>query len=810
MSFKAGSIVGELRLEDGQWVASLKESSKGTESLTGSVFKASLAVDAFKKVLSASLNITKKAIKNAIDFNETQNKFQVIYKKGTKTYNDAIKAQKNLTKNYGLSRQAATEMLSATGDLLTGLGFSADAALDLSEQVQELAVDLASFQNIEGGAERASEALTKAILGETEMAKSLGIVIQQNTKEFNAQVKVLMETEGLTKLQARAQVILTQAYDQSKNAIGDYARTAESTANMQRQLLAVQDDIITQIGSAFLPVVHDLTKSMLDAAKGFRDFLDEGDTIAKLGASFSVLVEIGKQLGGVIWQAVKDTFNEIVDAFKDLIPEGEKSSVVLTTIVGAIKILGVAFGISAKAVGIVIQAFVDFIKIGKESIEVAMAFWEGLVSGKWKEAWSAVKDLGNAYKEFGDNLTGGMADATIEAIQKLTSMPKEVEGSVNELTKIYDDAYNEILGKTEDTNAAIVAGEKQKNADVVADEAKALEKRKSILEEWENAQEKTFKDTIKGIRTQQKEFEDAGVAEADASKWATKEISKAYKDMAGDVLGMIGQMASAAVDTYQTIFDSVMDIQEQQLEAMIAEHEEELLEIDADKEAKLESLEDKYTREQEALQMQLDQGIITQEEFDLKENELKKKKEDEQERIEKDAEKKKKERKKKQTEEENAKKKEIFEANKKNQIAMIWINAAIGIVAAWAAAMSMGNPIAAIIMGAILTALIIAAAVAQTVVISQQTYIPEKAMGGMAGGPTRVNEQGGEIITLPDGSQVIPNDISQQIASNTGGTGQNISIYVNFKGAQIANDMDLRHITDYVSNEIARRLELTT
>ncbi|GAG76551.1 unnamed protein product, partial [marine sediment metagenome] len=233
-----------------------------------------------------------------------------------------------------------------------------------SESVQELAVDLASFQNIEGGAERASEALTKAILGETEMAKSLGIVIQQNTKEFNLQVKSLMETEGLTKLQARSQVILTQAYEQSKNAIGDFARTQMETANMQRQITSQTEDISVKLGSVFLPIIKEVTKNTLAGAKALNDFLQEEknlakiqDTIAKIGAGFEVAFGFFKEIGTAVFQETKkaielsESVQELaVDlaSFQNIEGGAERASEALTkAILGETEM--------AKSLGIVIQ-----------------------------------------------------------------------------------------------------------------------------------------------------------------------------------------------------------------------------------------------------------------------------------------------------------------------------------------------------------------------------------------------------------------------------------------------------------------------
>ena len=111
-----------------------------------------------------------------------------------------------------------------------------DIALELSKQVGTLALDLASFTNFAGGAEGASAALTKALLGEAESAKALGIVIRQDTREYKDLVAGLQETNNISLVQAKALAALQIATEQSQNAIGDYARTAESTANVQRTL----------------------------------------------------------------------------------------------------------------------------------------------------------------------------------------------------------------------------------------------------------------------------------------------------------------------------------------------------------------------------------------------------------------------------------------------------------------------------------------------------------------------------------------------------------------------------------------------
>jgi hypothetical protein len=191
----------------------------------------------------------KKLVDVASDAEETFSKFDQTFKDISK---EAKNVAKSFSRNFGLSEVAAKKLLSSTGDLLTGFSFTGKAALDLSKQVNELAVDLGSFQNV--SSERASEALTKALLGETESAKSLGIVIRQNTKEFRDNVKEIARTRGVTLQQAKSLEILRQATEQSKNAIGDFARTQSSFANQSKILRANLENQAVALGKRLLPI----------------------------------------------------------------------------------------------------------------------------------------------------------------------------------------------------------------------------------------------------------------------------------------------------------------------------------------------------------------------------------------------------------------------------------------------------------------------------------------------------------------------------------------------------------------------------
>lgn len=196
----------------------------------------------------------------AKDFNEENSKFLTVYKDISK---EADKTRKYLKEFYGQSRASASRLLSSTGDLLTGLGMTQEQALKLSKTASQLGIDIASFSNYAGGAEGAVVALTKGMLGEREMMKGLGIVISETDLKQRLLAEGKDKLTGLALRQARAELTLQMAMEQSKNAIGDYARTQDSLANKSRMIQNQIEDLMITIGEiANKLVVTDLVNAV--------------------------------------------------------------------------------------------------------------------------------------------------------------------------------------------------------------------------------------------------------------------------------------------------------------------------------------------------------------------------------------------------------------------------------------------------------------------------------------------------------------------------------------------------------------------
>lgn len=237
------------------------------ESLKSGVAKATKAVNSAipiveKVVKGISLPLIAMAgvsVKLASDAQEAESKFNTIF---NSMEEGANKVANTFAKDFGLAGTSARTLLGDTSDMLTGFGFTQEGALGLSDQVNRLAVDLASFTNFKGGAKGASEALTKGLLGERESMKSLGIAIL----EADVKTEVLtMKQEGLTfatEREAKAMATYRIAVRQSKNAIGDYGRTKDQLANSVRRVQQRLLEFSIRIGKVMMPAVNLLTHAL--------------------------------------------------------------------------------------------------------------------------------------------------------------------------------------------------------------------------------------------------------------------------------------------------------------------------------------------------------------------------------------------------------------------------------------------------------------------------------------------------------------------------------------------------------------------
>jgi hypothetical protein len=227
-------------------------------------------------------------LKNAArDADETRAKFGTVFK-AVGTQAEAM--ADSLAASYGLSNTAARKLLGDTGDLLAGFGFNAADSLDFSNEIQKLAVDLSSFANLQGGAARASEILTKAMLGERDSLIALGIKISE--EDVKKQVAI-QTAEGLTfatEREAKAMATKTLVIKQSGNAIGDFARTSQGLANQERITSASIVNLKESFGAILMPVALKITQVIGSIARAMEALSPRAKTIIMVVAGVAAVL----------------------------------------------------------------------------------------------------------------------------------------------------------------------------------------------------------------------------------------------------------------------------------------------------------------------------------------------------------------------------------------------------------------------------------------------------------------------------------------------------------------------------------------
>ena len=535
---------------------SIDNTSKSTSKLKDT-FKALAGPVAIGAVIIGLGRMASATIKAASNAEETNNKFKVVFKDISK---ESQIAATNLSKNFGLSSNAAKTLLSDTGDLLTGFGFTGKSALDLSTQVNELAVDLASFTNFSGGAEGASAALTKALLGERESVKSLGISILDadvKAKVFELTQKgMVFETER----QAKAIATLTIAQEQSKNAIGDFERSSASFANQTRITKARIEDLQVVIGDKLLPVANvgvglfnDMLVSATGAAEGVGDFVDSAEGIEAISDTFAVMAgifEVLKTFVTSLFEPLGEAILRIVSPLGDLKTETEGVSAAFSIMGTSTQLITGALEIYSTLVGGAVENTVNLVNTIRAAAGVIGSFF-GLITGETslEEFKQSIADTKDAFFNFGSELVGNSAELFNVMVDNVLNFSAEAKKGA----ELYAEAYTTAAETVKDsvTASLTAAPEAQKQIEQAEEFGEVLVANKQTHAEM--VAEAMF--DLRAYGTVTKE-----VLEMTTEKWSS---------FAGNVLGSMSNMFSAIAQLQSTNTSNEIAELDKQLEARL-------------------------------------------------------------------------------------------------------------------------------------------------------------------------------------------------------------------------------------------------
>lgn len=329
-------------------------------------------------------------VKMAADAEEIASKFNAVFRDNADAARDWAD---NLAKGVGRFRLDLEETMSSFQGFFVGLGFGQDEAMKLSQQMQALSVDFASFNNLADA--EAGERFISALSGSSEVLAMFGINIKQAA--LQQELLAMGITKSITKATeqekalARVNVIMRAMGEQG--AIGDARRTAGSLANQFKALASESKAMAVAIGEAVVPVVRDVIAAIRELSLETGKFTDaQKNSIAQ-------------------WLLFGTTALGILAILPELIA-GIRGLVIAVNLLGGTTLMGGALGVLITALGLAASAFVTAKLRGKEFGETVLELAAdiGLMSDAW-ERWKGIQAERGGEK-------GGMTQTELDIIDR--------------------------------------------------------------------------------------------------------------------------------------------------------------------------------------------------------------------------------------------------------------------------------------------------------------------------------------------------------------------------------------------------------
>lgn len=329
--------------------ASKQKVTSEADALKGMLKKALGAVGITLSIAGVA-NFARDAVNAASTVEQMEEKFHAVF---LDLSDEADQWAGNLAESIGRSKNSIKTYLADQQNLLVGFGMARDQAASMSEEMVSAAINIASFNNI--GDDEAVNALSKAMMGETESAKRLGAVLNDNTiamaMEDLGYKKKFKDLDEATKMQVRYHSIVMQspdAFREENGVIGDAALSMGTYESKARNLAAIQKDIKENIGSALLPLYYTFNSYLARGADKIRilteRMMDSATNGGKLAKVYD-LINKGLEKGWDLLRKVYDAGRRAVD----MVGGYENALKLLSVAIGTI----VGYGLIGKVGGLI-------------------------------------------------------------------------------------------------------------------------------------------------------------------------------------------------------------------------------------------------------------------------------------------------------------------------------------------------------------------------------------------------------------------------------------------------------------------------
>lgn len=263
---KSKKLIDEVNLERAN--VQLEYSKKKLKDLNetskkfGKSYKFAFSLFKFDKLIyygQKLANTIVKVVKYASDYQEILNKYYVSFKD---LYSENIKLTNQLAQAFGFSTNTLMDYTATFNNMLKGLkGLDVGMSATLSQTLTKMAIDYSSLFNV--SIERSMNAFQSAISGNIRTLRNVSGFDVSETTIFSIyqQMGGTKTMRQLNQLEKRLlRIVAIQQQLEETGALGDYAKTIETTSN---QIKIMKENIIELgkwVGKLVLVVVKPLIK----------------------------------------------------------------------------------------------------------------------------------------------------------------------------------------------------------------------------------------------------------------------------------------------------------------------------------------------------------------------------------------------------------------------------------------------------------------------------------------------------------------------------------------------------------------------
>jgi len=341
------------------------------------------------------------AIAAASDLEETQSKFDTVFRGSTKL---AEEWAQTLQSSFQLSERAAKEYLASIQDLLVPLGVARGAAASLSKEVVKLAVDIGSFSN--KNTADVFRDIQSAMVGSFETMKKYGVALSQAAIEQKALAEGFIQTKKELTPTIRAITAFKLIVEGSSDAIGDAVKTRNSYANTLKDFKARWEDLTATIGKGFLPVASVAIQNLREWVAAYTNFMNIS-AFDPSGKSFNPLETSDFERAQKSLKKAQDELEglqSVVEETRKKGPVSEETLKQLDIAKKRVEILSEGLSRMKKTIGIVdptpeLKSYADRIKDAQDAIAGALSNATSPAGLDLAKIKSSVKDYDNVVSD---------------------------------------------------------------------------------------------------------------------------------------------------------------------------------------------------------------------------------------------------------------------------------------------------------------------------------------------------------------------------------------------------------------------------